>query len=351
VISRQILLLSLSLCWGNAQPARTNQPALDQPGSAPRARVVVVEDPQAVIAFNPVGEVVDRMVERGIVTLTGKETPSEAWHSLVSTQETIGIKVYSAPGPTSGTRPAVAAAVAKSLIATGVPRKQIVIWDKRLADLRLAGYDEIAEQLGICLAGSADSGYDDKVSYETSILGKLVWGDHEFGKQGEEIGRKSFVSKLLSTRLTKIINIAPLLNHNIAQVSGLLYSLTLGSVDNTLRFEFAPNPMAQLREAIPELYALPEIGDHVVLNIVDALICQYQGEDRVHLQSATVLNQLRFSKDPVALDVLSVLELQRQRQAARTPPVKPNWQIYTNAALLDLGVSDLRQIDVLKLKP
>jgi hypothetical protein len=350
VISRLITITWLGLWLASGQPLRNEELSLARPGSPTRARVVIVEDPHSVIAFNPVSEVVEQMVSRGIIVLTGKDSVRTAWASLVSTQDTVGVKVYSAPGATAGTRPAVVAAIVKGLVAAGLPAKQIIIWDKRLSDLRLAGFSELAEQLGVSLAGSADEGYDEKASYDNVLPGKLVWGDLEFGKNGDEIGRRSYVSKLLSRRLTKIINIAPLLNHNLAQVTGTLYSLTLGSIDNWIRFESAPNPIAQLREAIPELYAVPEIGDRVVLSVVDALICQYQGEDRALLHYSTMLNQLRFSTDPVALDVLSILELERQRQMARIAPVKVNWQIYTNAALMDLGVSDPRLIDVLKVK-
>jgi hypothetical protein len=350
VISRLVLLsLVLGFWLGNAQPLRTEEPILPRPFNPARARVVIVEEPRSVMAFTPVAEVVEQMVNRGVVALTGKDSLGAAWRSLVSTQETVGLKVFSAPGGTSGTRPAVVAAVVKGLLAAGLPPAQVVIWDKHLTDLRQAGYVDLGQQLGVSVAGSADEGYDPKCSYETALLGKLVWGDYEFGKQSEDLGRKSFVSKLLTQRLTKIINIAPLLNHNLAQVSGLLYSITFGSVDNSLRFETAPNPIAQLREAIPELYALPEIGDRVVLNIVDALICQYQGEERGLLHYSTMLNQLRFSTDPVALDVLSIRELERQRQLAKIPPVRVNWQIYTNAALLDLGVSDTRLMDLIKV--
>ena len=51
------------------------------------------------------------------------------------------------------------------------------------------------------------------------------------------------------------------------------------------------------------------------------------------------------------LDVLSVRELERQRQRAKVTPIKPNWQIYTNAAFMDLGVCDTNLIDVLRVDP
>jgi len=61
-----------------------------------------------------------------------------------------------------------------------------------------------------------------------------------------------------------------------------------------------------------------------------------------------MLKQIWFSADPVALDVLSIRELERQRKAADLPSAKPSLEIYTNASLLELGVSDFKLIDVIK---
>ena len=95
---------------------------------------------------------------------------------------------------------------------------------------------------------------------------------------------------------------------------------------------------------------MPVFYDHVVLSIVDALICQYEGGERGLLHYSTVLNELRFSRDPVALDVLSIKELDRQRQAKRAVEVKPNMTLYMNASLLELGVSNPEKIEVERLK-
>ena len=124
--------------------------------------------------------------------------------------------------------------------------------------------------------------------YDTALLEKqLVWGDHDFGKNTETAGRRSYVSNLITHRLTKIINVTPLLNHNLAGVSGNLFTLAMDSVDNTIRFESSPDHLAQ---AVPEIYALESVGDKVVLNIVDALVCQYQGEE---LSSVALFNDAR----------------------------------------------------------
>jgi hypothetical protein len=320
--------------------------------SAPTApsRVVVVHDAGATEAYVPRPENVRRMMQRGLTQLTGKATAAEAWRSLVSPKDVIGIKVFTAPGGEVGTRVAVVEAAIEGLLQAKVPPTNLIIWDKQRADLRRAGFMDLAARHGVRVEGSANAGYDEQTAYtpERPVPGQLVWGDLEFGSKSDGAGRRSFVSRLLARSVTKIINITPLLNHNTAGVSGHLYSLALGSVDNSIRFE---NDLLRLSVAVPEIYALPSLSDRVVLNITDALICQYQGEHSSLLHYSTALNELRFSKDPVALDVLSLRELNRLRGLAGAPAqrdysVASQMELLQNAALLELGVADERLIKV-----
>lgn len=307
-----------------------------------RAQVVIVKDPQATHTFQAIPERVRVMVDRALTNLTAQPDAASAWRSLVATNDIVGIKVESALGRTSGTRPAVVTAVIEGLLSAGLPPTNVIIWDKRLDHLRYAGFVDLGQRLGVRVAGSADAGYDEDTFYDTALIGNLVWGDLEFGQKGEGLGRKSFVSKLVSQQITKIINLTPLVNHPVAGVCGNLYGLAMGSVDNTWRFEGDARRLAQ---AVPEIYALPALSDRVVLNIVDALLCQYQGRQRGLLHYSSVLNEIRLSRDPVALDILSLKELDRQRERTEDPPGKVNLELYQNAALLELGVSEPAQID------
>ena len=301
-----------------------------------KGRVLVVEQPAATVAFDPQPAPIRDMVRAGVTAYTGATNEVAAWRTLVSTNDTVGIKVYSAPGA-SGSRKAVAEGIVQGLLAAGLPAKKIIIWDRRLSDLRQAGFFDLAERYNVRVAGAVEAGFDDKKFYETALLGKLVYGDHEFGRVGDDIGRRSYVSTLVTSNMTKIINLVPLLNHNLAGVVGTMHSLAMGSVDNILRFESDPD---RLGTAVPEIYALEPIGDRVVLSIVDALIAQYQGEERTLYHYSVTLNELWFSKDPVALDLLSVHELARQRKKADAPPLRLTMDIFANAALLDLGYDD-----------
>ncbi|NBU10739.1 MAG: DUF362 domain-containing protein [Proteobacteria bacterium] len=335
---RQLGVAALLLA---ALPAAWAAVPLTAPPPLPQARVVVIQNAAAMNAFTPQAGVVREMMDRGILAHTGKTNLVDAWRSVVKTNDVVGLKVLSAPGYTSGTRPAVVAAIVEGLLAAGVPPTNIVIWDRQLSDLRLAGYVELAARYGVRVAAAASAGWDEKTYYENSLLGNLVWGDAEFGRKGDGIGRKSYVTKLVARALTRHISIAPLMNHNLAGVGGHFYSLALGSVDNTLRFESTSRALA---EAVPEIFALPVIYDRLALCITDALICQYQGEHVTRLHYAKSLNQLRFSKDPVALDTLSLAELEAQRQQAGLPSAKFSADLYKNAALLELGINDARQI-------
>jgi hypothetical protein len=239
--------------------------------------------------------------------------------------------------------------VVQGLLDAGLSPQQIIIWDRHADALRAAGFLKLGQQLGISVAGAAETGYDPTNFYlpDSPVIGNLVWGDLEFGKKGPDIGKKSFVSKLVSRQITKIISIAPLLNQEDAGTCGHLFSLALGSVDNTFRFDGDPDRLAV---AVPEIYALPVLGDRVVLNITDALIAQYEGGARGLLQYSSVLNQLWFSRDPVALDTLAMKELDKRRRATDAPEFKPNLELYANAALLQLGVNDPAKIHVEKIK-
>jgi hypothetical protein len=237
----------------------------------------------------------------------------------------------------------------RGLLAAGQPPDQIIIWDKHASDLETAGYYKLGRTLGVLVAGAVEAGYDTNAFYlpDSPVVGQLVWGDLEFGKTNKDfsIGKKSFISRLVSRHMTKIISVVPLMNENSAGICGHFFSIALGSVDNTRRFENNPERLAV---ALPEIYALPQVGDRVVLNITDALLAQYQGGPEGYLQFSQVRNEIWFGQDPVALDVMALKELMLQRRLLGAPPLPSNFAIYTNAVLLQLGVNDPSSIQIEK---
>jgi hypothetical protein len=310
-------------------------------------RVTVAHDRNLLDAFVADPPRVEAAFDRGLTYFTSELTVSNAWRSLVATNDIVGIKVFSTPGPVCGTRPAVVAAIVHGLLAAGQRPDQIIIWDRHWDDLRNAGYVKLGEELGVRVAGAAETGYDTNVFYlpDTPVIGQLVWGDLEFGRTNKDGGmaKKSYVSKLVSQQMTRIISVVPLMNESAAGICGHFFSLALGSVDNTRRFE--GNPI-RLATALPEIVALPQISDRVTLYVTDALMAQYQGGPMGYLQFSQVRGEIWFCHDPVALDTMSLKELMLQRRLMSAPPLPTNFAIYTNAVMLQLGVNDPANIQI-----
>ncbi len=344
----RLLLLAGALAGSPPLVATDTIPAPINPSARrPRAEVFIIQDSAATSVFVPNAAVVRRMVERGLMALAGKPTPSEAWRSLLRTNDVVGFKVNSAPGEISGTRPVVVRALIETLKESGHAAEKIVIWDKRAADLRQAGWYEVAASLGVRSVAAEEVGWDPdpQRAYEKSVLGRLVAGDLEFNRREDlNAGRRSFVSKLLTQQLSVIIPVTPVLTHTLGGVNGQLVGLAFGSVDNSLRFQNNPSLLA---EAVPEICALDDVLPRVLFGVSDALICQYRGQESLRLHNTVVLNELRFSLDPVALDALALDDLARARASSPYSVERPaETEVYVNAELLELGVSDLKRIDV-----
>jgi len=331
---------------GGLVPARA-QEVLPLHATNALVRVVVAQGENLLDAFLPLAPRVEAAFNRGLTYFTGETTVSNAWRTLVATNDVVGIKVFSEPGPVCGTRPAVVAAIVRGLLAAGQPPDQIIIWDRHLEDLQRSGFARLGQELGVRVAGAEQAGYDTNAFYlpDSPVIGQLVWGDLEFGKTNKDfgLGKKSFLSKLVSRQITKIISVTPLMNEFSAGICGHFFSLALGSVDNTRRFENNPDRLAV---ALPEIMALPQISDRVALYVTDALMAQYQGGPAGYLQFSQVRGEMWLCHDPVALDTMALKELMLQRRRLNAPPMPANFAIYTNALMLQLGVNDPASIQI-----
>ena len=342
------------LSWAGAIFLALATPLLGQAQEAvqPKPRILLVEDKSALREFEVDAVKVADMVAEGLKRLTAQPSVAAALLTLISPADTVGIKVNSVPGPIGGTRTSVVDAVVRGLLEARLAPDRIIIWDRSLTSLKEAGYSALAKRHGVRLAGSRDAGWDESVTYESPIIGTLVSGDLGFERGGQKASRKSHLSRLLTGEMTRIISICPLLNHNRAGVSGHLVGLVDGSMDNSRRFGTNTSVLAV---AVPEILALEDaaqrrhLGDRLVLGITDALFCQYLGQDQCLLHYTAALGQLRFSTDPVALDVFSIEELKRQRELFEVDYSPPDSELYGNAALIQLGESDPARREVLEI--
>ena len=257
------------------------------PGPFP-GKVVEIKNPGCLVNDKFDQSVVSKMVENGITNLTGVDL-KQSFKMFFEKDDVVGLKVNPVGPPLINTRPELIEAVIQWLSQNGIPKKNIVIWDRFDYMLKDAGYTP--ERFpGVRIEGlqtmdesengtkwrdasgkhvSTDN-FDQKVYYfAKGILGKDVKGykDDEFYlNQHVFAGEYSYFGKLVSQKLTKIINLAAYKNTGNG-ISMATKNLGYGALCNTGP---ACTPRCSSRFA-RKCLRHPVIRDRLVLNITDAL--------------------------------------------------------------------------------
>lgn len=291
------------------------------------------------------------MVDRLVLAVTAEKDLAHAWGSLVSPNDKIGIKISAAGGELFTTHRDVVNAIVDGLVAAGHPRRGIVVWDRSLGGIKDAGYRPSAEGYQMKSIAPRD-GYDPKAIFTAALTGKLIWGDLDFrgdrgpiplGSDKEETSDQSHLSRIVSSEVTKIINVPVMSDSATNGVAGCLYNVTIPNIDNWRRFTLGSG---YGRAVMAELYNHPLIGKKVVLNIMDGLIAEYAGgpqsQPNYALHHATIL----ASKDPVAIDVTALKQIEEWRTNARLPSIAPFATHVLYAGQLGIGCADLSRVEI-----
>lgn len=326
-------------------------PLLAQP--APRARppsiVYSAHDPAAIKDYRANPAVVRAMVNRLVLAVTGQSDLNRAWSSLVSPNDKIGIKICAAGGELFTTHRDIVNTVVDGLVAAGHSRNRIIVWDRSLGGIKEAGYREEGEGYQLKSIAPRD-GYDPKVIFSAPIAGKLIWGDLEFRSgrgtvpllsDKEQTSDESHLARIVSSDVTKIINIPVMSDSASNGIVGCLYNVTIPNIDNWRRFTQGSRFGSA---AIADLYRHPQIGPKVVLNIMDGLIAEYAGGPQSQPNFAVHHATILASKDPVAIDAMAVRQIEEWRVKAQLSPITPLAAHVQVAAQLGIGSADLIEL-------
>jgi hypothetical protein len=321
------------------------------------SRVLVMTEETVLQQSGQVREpVVREMVDRLLLGLTGRRSVTEAWLSLVQPEDIVGLKVSVAGGRRGGTRVETVRAVAAGLRQAGLPREQIIVWDRDKDELLAAGFSASDPNYVLRWIDARD-GYDKEVFLTAPLLGQLIWGDHQFadrsgqlgggGRGGGQFSSKSHFARVLSTEVTKVINIPSLQDSFLAGVNGALVGMTVHNLDNWRRFA---SPQGVGAAYLAEAYSHELIAGKVVLNLLDGLFLQYAGGP-FPSPAETVENfSLFMSYDPVALDAVARELLNEARLQRRLPKVEPLTQYLESAEAMGLGLADLDKVQILEVR-
>src|SRR6266480_1790793 len=321
-----------------------------QPAPTPSV-VYAVHNADAIKDYEVNPRVVHEMVNRLVLAVTGQSDVGRAWASLVSPKDRVGIKICAAGGELFTTHHDVVSAIVDGLAAAGHPRSSIVVWDRSLGGIKDAGYQPGNEGYQLKAIAPRD-GYDPKAVLSAPLLGKLVWGDFDYRadkvkmpilSDTENTSNVSHFSRIVSTEVTKIINVPVMSSSEMNGIAGCLYNVTIPNIDNWRRFSQGSRFGA---EGLAEIYSNPLIAKKVVFNLMDGLVAQYAGGPQSQPNYALHHATLYASKDPVALDAIALKRLEQWRVRASLPAIARMANYIGFASALGLGNAAANRIEI-----
>lgn len=244
--------------------------------------------------------------------------------------------------------------LSNGLVAAGHPRGSIIIWDRSLGGIKDAGYRSGTDGYQLKAIASRD-GYDPKVIFSAPLIGKLIWGDFDYRSDKvkmpilsdtENTSNISHFSRIVSTEVTKIINVPVMSSSEMNGIAGCLYNVTIPNIDNWRRFAQGSRFGA---ESLAEIYRNPLIAKKVVFNLMDGLVAQYAGGPQSQPNYAVHHATLYASKDPVALDAIALKRLEQWRVRASLPAIGHVADYVGFASALGLGNAAANRIEIRNL--
>lgn len=329
-------------------------------------KVIQVTDKNSLADDKLDSNVIAEMIEKGIRNLTGKKM-KESFKIFFTRYDIVGIKVNPVGPPLINSHPEAVEPVIKWLVDCGLPKSNIIIWDRFDYMLKDAGFT--TERFpGIQIEGlqtmdengnnwrdkdgnhlSINNFDKDAYYFAKGIEGKGVRGykdDENYLNQHVFNTEYSYFGKLLTKKLTKIINIAAFKNTGNG-ISMATKNIGYGSLCNTGRLH-AP----LFFKVCTEVIAAPVIRDKLVLNITDGIRGQYDGGPDANAQFVYPNHSLYFATDPFALDMICHKQMVEKRKSMSVKVNEhPKFTEYLYyAEKLDLGIADVNKIQHIKIE-
>ncbi|HEY8550194.1 MAG TPA: DUF362 domain-containing protein [Vicinamibacterales bacterium] len=311
-------------------------------------------------------EVVREMMARGMRALTGASTTEDAWRRFFVPSDIVGIKVNCGGYPYCVSDYAIVAETVRQLGLIGVPPTQIYVYERFRNQLDEVNYaPHLPEGVQIVAAEQANrrtdnSGYDPATYVEADLFG--------------EEDTRSNMMRLVSQRLTKIINIPNVKDHGASGATGCLKNIAYGSFSNVARTH--ERGKSHTYSFIGTLASVEPLRSRTVLQIMDGLRGVWHGGPFARTKRYLFHpKQIMFGTDPVAIDrlLLDIIDEKRKAEGAisiwdrspkylrendaRARDADPNVNILIRepghvefASRLGLGVADLDRISVERLE-
>jgi hypothetical protein len=278
------------------------------PGPYP-GRVIAVKSDKSVDPSTGAAndEVVREMMAQGMRALTGASATADAWRQFFTPSDVVGIKVNCGGYPHCVSAYEIVAETVRQLTGIGVPLSQIYLYERFQNQLDEVNYaPHLPEGLQIVAAERANrntdnGGYDPETYLEANLFG--------------EEDTRSNMMRLVSKRLTKIINIPNMKDHGATGVTGCLKNIAYGSFSNVARTH--QRGKSHTYSVVGTLASIEPLRSRTVLQIMDGLRGVWHGGPFARTTKYVFYpRQIMFGTDPVAIDrlLLDIIENKRREQ-------------------------------------
>jgi hypothetical protein len=282
------------------------------PGPYP-GRVVAVKSERSVdtATGKADAEIVREMMTRGMRALTGAATARDAWRRFFERSDVVGIKVNCGGYPHCISAYEIVAETVRQLRDVGVPLSQIYLYERFQNQLDEVNYaPHLPDGIQIVAAERANrntdnSGYDTATYLEADLFG--------------EEDTRSNMMRLVSQRLTKIVNIPNMKDHGATGVTGCLKNIAYGSFSNVARTH--QRGKSHTFSVVGTLASIEPLRSRTVLQIMDGLRGVWHGGPFARTTRYVFYpRQIMFGTDPVAIDrlLLDIIEDKRRAEGARS---------------------------------
>lgn len=253
------------------------------PLGTPRSRVVRTRSDEAAVGATVHPTLLREMIASSIMTLTGSDTVQDAWRSILTLDDVIGIKFNRSGAKQIGTSGAMADGLINSLLEAGWSADQIVC---------IEAAEGVEERYGTTPAAP---GYNSE--------------EVDFGS-----GRDQLAAVL--DQVTALINVPFLKTHNIAGITCAMKNLSHGLIKHPARFH-----RNGCSPYIADIVALPRIQSKLRLCLVDALRVVYNGGPVPTADTVSTEGILLAATDPVAADSVGLATLNEVRRRMDLSPI------------------------------
>ncbi len=272
----------------------------------------------------------------------------------------VGLKVNTRGGRGLSTPHGLVRGLIGAMERRGFERKNILIVDHSAYSMRRAGFLPPLSKGETLFAGCPVLALDTKAYYnkdwyyDSPLPPPLKESPQFLSKKCDEVAlkegdeeRKSFFAAPLLFEVDFWFNLVVGVDDPALGIDGALANVTLWNVSNSRRFLVNQTTASA---AVAEIAAIPELQERLILHFMSMERYQFIAGPFFNSLYTRSEPQLRMSSDPVALDRLLFDRINELRLFEGFPEIDPLPRQLPFAASLQLGVFDLKQIHIRKVK-